>query len=287
MLAKKTKGKNICFGFAAGFIFLTLTFPLSAAPAVKIAVTISPLADMAKRIAGEESEVITLMPPGANPHAFELTIKAVKELNDAQVAFMIGHGLDDWIGKAAQAGSKARALTVDEGIHLLGANPHYWLSVKNAKIMAQNMTRTLSELNPGEAQAYRERLEHYLIQLDGLDQKIKNLFSDLPAREIITFHDSWPYFASEYGLIILGNVESCQDQGPTPRRLANLSNLVRSRGAKILFSEPTAPKDMAQSVARDLGLKLYQLDPMGKPGQSLTDLIWENVRTIHEALKHG
>lgn len=275
-------------GFAAAFVLL-FNSQLFAASTVKIAVTILPLSDIAGQIAGEGSEIITLLPPGSNPHTFELTTKAVKELSDVQIAFMIGHGLDDWARKAVEVGSKARVVGVGANIPLLGnnhPNPHYWLSIKNAKIIAQNMTRALSELNPEETQTYQERYRRYVVQLDELDRKIRQLFSDLPAKEIVTFHDSWPYFASDYGLVILGNVESCLDQGPTPRRLTDLSRRVRDRGVKVLFWEPAVSKETAESVAQDLDLKLFQLDPMGKPGQSLTDLIWENARTIHEALHH-
>jgi zinc transport system substrate-binding protein len=289
MRAEKIKRKIFRQVFSV-LVFLSFSSQLYAASAVKIAVTILPLADIAKQIAGEESEIITLLPPGANPHAFELTIQTVKELSDVQIAFAIGHGLDDWVQKALQAGSHARVVIVDANIELVGShhpNPHYWLSAKNAKIMAQNMERTLSALNPEEAFAYQERLKRFWVQLDEVDQRVRQLFSDLPHREIVTFHESWPYFASDYDLVILGSVESCQDQGPTPRKLAHLSDLAHNRGIKVLFSEPTASKSMAQSVAQDLNLTLYQLDPMGRPEQSFSDLILENAHTISEALRHG
>jgi len=283
----KVKKITICL-FASTFLCLLFAAPLSAQSALKVAATISPLADIAEQITGEK--VFTILPSGTNPHAFELTVKAVKQLNNVRAIFMIGHGLDDWVSKVIEAAPGARLVVVDEGIQLEGSahpNPHYWLSVRNAKIIARNITRALSEINSGRASEYEGRLGRYLIQLDELDEKIKTLFSDLSNRNMITFHDGWGYFASDYGFEILGSVEACLDQGPTPKRLAELFETARAKNVKVLFSEPAVPREMAESVARDGHFKLYQLDSIGRPGQSYVDLILENAHTIHKALSGG
>ncbi len=283
----KVKKITVCL-FASAFLYLLFVVPLSAQPALKVAATISPLADIAEQITGEE--VFAILPSGTDPHVFELTVKAVKQLNEVRVIFVIGHGLDDWVGRIVETAPETRLVVVDQGISLLDAphvNPHYWLSVKNAKIIAANIARALSEIDPERAGEYEGRLGRYLIQLGELDEKIKTLFSGLSDRNMITFHDGWGYFASDYGFEILGSVEACLDQGPTPKRLAELFETARSGNIKVLFSEPAVPKEMAESVARDGRFKLYQLDPIGRPGQSYVDLILENARTIHKALNGG
>ena len=79
----------ILFFFFGGMVY---------ADELKVAATISPLADIAEQITGEK--VFTILPSGTNPHAFELTVKAVKQLNDVQAIFIICHVLDDWVSKA-------------------------------------------------------------------------------------------------------------------------------------------------------------------------------------------
>ena len=269
---------------------------------LKIAATIFPLADIAQHIAssepmgfkpgGGEAKVITILPAGANPHTFELAPQAVKELEGSRIIFMIGRGLDNWVKASGESLSKVKTVTVDEGIDLVklgGEDPHYWLSIANAKIVAKNIARALAELEPEKKDQFQSNLDRYLRQLDETDRSIRKMLSNLPARKIITFHDGWRYFARDYGLEVVGNVESSQGSEPTPKRLAHLGNVIREQKIKVLFSEPAVSKTVAESVAKDFQLRLYELDPMGGSGnrKSFLGLMLANAHTIREALSNG
>lgn len=271
-------------------------------PDLKIATTIFPLADIAQHIAsskpmgfrsgGGEAKVVTILPAGADPHTFELTPQAVKELEDARIIFMIGHGLDDWVRAIGESLPKAKMFTVDSGIDLgkFGAeDPHYWLSIANAKIIANNIAHALAELEPGKKDQFQSNLDRYIRQLDETDRSIRKMLSNLSARKIITFHDGWRYFARDYGLEVVGNVESSQGSEPTPKRLTHLADVVREQKIKVLFSEPAVSKMEAESLAQDLHLRLYELDSMGGSGnrRSFLALMLANAHTIREALSYG
>jgi len=268
---------------------------------LKIAVTIFPLADIAQHIAssepmgfkpgGGEAKVVTILPAGANPHTFELAPQVVKELEDARIIFMIGHGLDDWVKASGESLPKVKMVTVDEGIDLVklgGEDPHYWVSIANAKIIAKNIAHALTDLEPEKKDQFQSNLDRYIRQLDETDRSIRKMFSNLPTRKIITFHDGWRYFARDYGLEVIGNIESSHGSEPTPKRLAHLGDMIRDQKIKILFSEPAVSKTEAESVAKDFHLRLYELDPMGGSGnrKSFLALMLANAHTIREALSN-
>ncbi|MBI4358673.1 MAG: zinc ABC transporter substrate-binding protein [Candidatus Omnitrophica bacterium] len=257
---------------------------------LKIAATIFPIADIAKQIAGEEAEVLTILPAGANPHAFELTPRAVKALEGVRAVFVVGHGFDDWIKTISESLPGAALLNVDEGIDLIGdkdKDPHYWLALTSAKTIARTIAERLGELEPAEHDRYQANLDAYLAKLEEGDQVIRNISSHLASRKIMTYHDGWRYFARDYGLEIVGTVESSQGNEPTPKRLAKLTQLVSRHRLKVLFSEPGVSKDVASSLAQDLNLKLHVLDPIGGrdgPTRSYLDLMVVNARVIGEAI---
>ena len=197
----------------------------------KAAATIFPVADLVKRVGGEKIEIITILPAGANPHTFELTPRAIKKLKGVRVVFMIGHDFDGWVRAIGESLPEVKIVTVDEGINFIGApeeDPHYWLSIANGKIIAENITRALTELDPDNGDEYQTNLDLFLTKLDNADRDIHKMLLNFPTRKAVTFHDGWRYFARDYGLEIVGNVESSEGSEPTPKQLVRLAEVVRA-----------------------------------------------------------
>ena len=279
------------FGLVAGVLYFDSVAKADATE-IKIAATIFPLANIASHIVGEKGKVITILPAGANPHTFELTPQEIKELGGVRMIFAIGHGLDDWVKRTGESLPQARTVIVDQSIALVHTNeedPHYWVSIVNVKIIAGNIARALADVDPARKNEYEANLGLYSVRLDEADRNIRKLLSDLPARKIVTFHDGWRYFARDYDLEVVGNVESSHGSEPTPKRLARLGGIIREQKIKVLFSEPAVSKTVAESLAKDFKLHVYELDPFGdsKPKQDFIDLMTANARIIHEALNHG
>lgn len=259
---------------------------------LKVAATIFPVADIVKQVGGTRVQVLTVLPRGGNPHVFELTPKLVKNLEQAKTVFAVGHRFDDWVKGIGESLPGVRVVTVDQGIPLIQTDttdPHYWLSISNAKQMARNICSTLIELDPEQKDVYVHNLESYLSKLDQTDQHLREMFAKLGNKKIVTYHDGWRYFARDYGFEVIGNIESSEGVEPTPRKLAELSKSVKRFQTKALFSEPEVPKDIARSFAEDLGLNVYELDPLGKTleGGTYLDLMIKNANVMCEALQNG
>lgn len=271
----------------------------------KIAATIFPLHDIAGNIVGDNMEVVGILPPGASPHTYAPSPRQIGELGGVRIVFSIGHGLDDWTDNLIDMLPNAKKVVVDEGIHLVepteleeheepghnheGANPHYWLSIRNAKQIARTIAEEVIRIDSAGEDVYRKNLETYLSELDSARKRIEEQIGGLSVRKMMTFHDAWVYYADEFGLEIVGAFEPFPGKQPTPRYLAELHERAKEHNLKALFSEPQLSSETVSSFVSDIDLDLYVLDPLGggKGRGSYIELLDYNTRVIVEALRNG
>ncbi len=272
-------------------------------PALELAATIFPVADIVRHIAGPGARVIQILPAGASPHTFDLTPGQVRQLQNVRLIFKIG-GVDDWIDGIGESLPRAAVVSLQKNIALLPFHeeghdhgrkaaaereefdPHYWLRAANGAIMAQTIAEALAKADPGHSPAYRANCRAYVQELAGLDRDIKKELSGLKTNKMIVFHDAWRYFAAAYGLEIVSVFQSSPGREPTPRDLQDLYARARKFGIKAIFSEPQLPASNLEPMLEDLGLELVVLDPLGgiAPGDSYASLLLRNARAIRRAL---
>jgi len=267
---------------------------------LRIAATINPLADMVRQIGGQDIEVITILPPGASPHTFEPTPEQIRQLQGVKLILVIGHGFDDWSRVLAQNIPGAQLTAVDPGVPLrqLPADqiesdmpdqyqdPHYWLSVPNAKIMSKNIADLLDRADPARKQTHAANLAAFTARLDGLDRDIRNGLTGLTRKELITHHNAWGYFADAYGLKVVGTFEVSPGKEPTPQQIADLQAKVKEYGIRTVFSEPQLSDQSLRPFVQDLNLQIAILDPEGGlRNMGYIDLMRYNADTIANALK--
>lgn len=237
----------------------------------KVAATIFPLFDIARTLAGPFAEVVLVLPPGASPHTFEPTPAAVRALGGAAVLFVVGHGLDDWAVRAARGVGVTRILPVDQGIELrrtgsgtvATVDPHYWLSIPNGRAIARTMAAELARVRPDHATEVQAALAAYLARLDEADQDIRRRLARLPTRRIATFHDAFGYFAEAYGLEIAAVFQPFAGREPGPRFVMDFQQKLRAADVGVVFAEPQLSVDVIRPIARDLGIAVAVLDPLG------------------------
>ncbi len=240
-----------------------------------VAATIYPIYDMTRQIAGDNFEVYLLLPPGASPHTFEPTPKTAEAINNSQVIFAAGI-LDEW---AYKTGDEAKVMTINQGIHFLDNDlvahkenneenehenePHYWLNIKNAIIMSEQITEKLSEIDPENAEAYRLNLRQYIAELETTNTEITQIIASLPKKDIATFHNSMQYYADEYGLNLVAVFEEFPGQLPGPQYLAEFSNLLANGNIDAVFSEPQLPTERLRAIASEYQVPMGIIDPLG------------------------
>jgi len=253
-----------------------------------VAATIFPLADMVKNIAGEEAKVVQVVPAGASEHSYSLTPRQVAEVQGAKVIFIIGHGMDDAIAAAVAKASGAQVVTVDEGIERRefaggGVDPHYWLTVPNAKKMAATVAARLQQVDPDRAGQYEGNLAVYLERLDSLEAELQAVAGGIEQRNFIAMHDAWSYFAEQYGLNLVATYEPVEGKQPSVADLKRLGELVSDHGITVFYAEPQKSSVAATRFLGDeFGLQIRELDPVGGAGviNSYIELMLYNMRTL-------
>ena len=303
--------------------------PARAERAVAV-VTIAPLADLVRTVAGPEWVVRTVIPPGTSPHVFEPEPSDLRKLVGARVVFVAGAGYDDWIRKVLAAcasdarvhdaaasigigpgrgarpeptGSKDDVHAVHEGAEacegdghegheghahsgpddhgeeedhaegpsgheghahgVLGEDPHWWLSPVLAARSLGPIAEAFASVDPIQAEAYRSRARATAASLEALDREIAAQLAPLRGHRFVSAHRAWVYFADRYGLVEAASIEPVPGREPSPRELKALVTEGRRGGLGRLFTEPQFPPAAARVVAREAGLELTLVDPIG------------------------
>jgi len=268
--------------------------------------TTSIVADLVRSVGGELIELSTLLPLGADPHAFEPTPRDAATLSSAQVVFANGAGLEKFLERMLQnVGDKVPVVDCSQGLSLRklsgaeakgqgGVDPHTWNSAANAIVFVGNIERALSVLDPGNAAVYRANAQAYTSQLQDLDAWVKaQIESIAPAgRKMVTDHDTFGYYTDRYGLEIIGAVipSASTEAAPSAQQIAALEDTIRRVGARAVFVGTTVNPALARQVASDTGTRLVplysdSLGPQGSGAETFVSYMRHNTSAIVGALR--
>jgi ABC-type Zn uptake system ZnuABC Zn-binding protein ZnuA len=194
-----------------------------------------------------------------------------------------GHEAAGAQSHTGQQGEKAGA----RATHLAG-NPHIWLDPVLAQEIADKIAKALIQADPGHRAQYEANLKDYQAKLAALDREIKQQSQTWRLRDYVSFHPSFAYFARRYNLHEVGTIEAAPGREPTPRHLKNLVVAIRSYGIKVVFAEPQLNPRVAEVIAKEAGVKVLRLDPMGGAppyGSDYLHLMRANLAALDEALR--
>lgn len=227
-------------------------------------------------------------------HDYQLTPEELRTLAGAEVLVVNGGGMESFVAKAVAQLPKLIVIDASSGITLLpGAggtgNPHVWVSVSGAMQQVRNIAGGLAAADPGHAPAYRRNAAAYQAKLDALRQKMHDGLKGIRNRDIITFHEAFPYFAREFGLNVAAVIEREPGSAPSAGELAATIKLVRGKKIKALFSEPQYPAKAAATIARETGTGICVLDPVSTGPMGDIDYYFtameKNLAVLQEALR--
>lgn len=223
-------------------------------------------------------EVRNMAAPGTGClHDYQLQTGDMKKLAAADAFLINGAGMESYLSNVMEAFPSLPVVDASVGIELLCEeehdhedsdhqhgeyNAHVWLDAGNAQIMVQNLAEGLMTACPESADAIAANRDAYIARLAQLDEEITAALKDLPSKDIITFHEAFPYFANAYGLNVAAVVNREPGDALSPAALAELVKLVKALGAPPLFTEPQYGDIAAQTLSRETGAKVYTLDPV-------------------------
>ena len=246
---------------------------------------------------GVEGVTVTNMtkPQTGCLHDYQLTTEDMKTLEKADAFVVNGAGMESFLDKVIKMQEGMTVIDASRGIELMEedgeANPHVWLSITKDIEQVKNIRDQLKEADPAHADQYEANAETYLAKLEALKTEMHATLDDVPHKDIVTFHEAFPYFAEEFGLHILGVIEREPGADPTPAELETTIEQVKALPVKVLFAEPQYSPAAAETIARETGAKLYSLDPvvtgeaMPDAKDAYLDAMRKNMETLKEALQ--
>jgi len=228
-------------------------------------------------------------------HDYQLMTEDMKTLEKADAFVINGAGMEDFMDKVTEQQKKLKVIDASRGIALIhdeeGDNPHVWLSVTDAITQVRNIADQLKEADPAHADAYEKNAVAYIEKLTALKTEMHAALDNVPHKDIVTFHEAFPYFAKEFKLNIIGVVEREPGTEPTPTELQETIKQVNALPTKVLFTEPQYSPAAAETIARETGAKIYTLDPVvtgeATPAakDAYIDTMKKNMKVLQEALQ--
>ncbi len=279
----------------------------TAAARPNVVVSIHPLYDLIRQIAGDDADVVRVLAPGASPHTFDPTPRDVARIVAADLVVMNG-ALDLWLRNLVEA-SGARAPLLEligleavrevlvesfpELVHAeaggasYGFNAHVWLDPLVMAAAVPELARALADADAAAAGRYLARADALVADLEALHEELAAGLAPLAGAAFVPFHDAWPYFAARYGLDLVVQIEPFPGREPSPAYLRTALGLIRDSGARVIFGEAQLERRPAEVVAAEAGVALAILDPLGglPDRESYQELLRWNAAVLLESLR--
>lgn len=294
---------RLCFALLTVFSVLSA----QASQPINILTSIKPLQLIAAQIAGSEANTKVLLPPGASPHSFSLRPSDSRNIANADLLYWIGPDMENFLLPLIERRrSKSIALQNLPAMHLLHYNSehqhdnhrehdhhhlpgavdtHLWLSLHNAKVFAQQVAEDLTQLAPANAELYQQRLLEFEQQLNQLDGQLEEILTPLKLANYFVFHEAFNYLEHDYGLERGGVFAINPEVQPGARHVQQMRQQLELAGPACIFTEPPAPPRLAISLAKDLPVRLQELDPLGLEADSYNALMLNIANNIFDCFK--
>lgn len=275
-----------------------------------IVTTTTLIADLVKSIGGEYVEVNGLMGPGVDPHLYKASAGDVSLMQNADMVIYNGIHLEGKMGDVFDSIRSSDKLimavsdNIDESNYIDfitnpgNYDPHIWFDVRLWKDAANGVANGLKDLDEEHSSEYEKNLERYLVELDDLDEYIRERIKELPEEDriLITAHDAFNYFGKAYGFQVRGlqGISTASEAGTSDVR--ELANFIVQHEIKAVFVESSVPRKSiealqeavrAQGFEVEIGGELYSdsTGDIGTDAETYIGTFKENIDTIVDALK--
>lgn len=283
--------------------------PGSSEPKLNVVTSVAPITSIVENVAGDRIQLTGIIPEGIDSHTFEPIPSDTKIISAADLIILNGLDLElptlNLVNANKNPGASVLLLgnkTISESQYIFDfsfpkerghPNPHLWLNPEYAMQYAKLVREELIRLDPGNKTIYEKNCDRFLRRLEELDQAIVEAVKTIPEknRRLLTYHDSWPYFARRYGFKVIGAVQPSDFSDPSPREVARLIEQIRREKVPAVFGSEVFPSPVLQQIAKEAKAnyidKLRDDELPGKPGEprhSYIGMMLENLTTMFGSL---
>lgn len=288
----------------------------------KVVVSIKPIHSIVASIMDGVGEPALIVDGSASPHTYAMKPSNAAAVEQAGIVFWMGHGMEHFLEKPLESlGTDATIVALEEapGIEKLAAREggpfephedgdeheaeadhahadeaahehgefdmHAWLDPTNAKAMAAEISKTLSNADPDHAAAYSANLASFEAKLDAMDKAIVATLAPVKDRPFIVFHDAYQYFEHHYGVRVAGSITVNPESMPGAKRLSDIQAKIKTLGATCVFAEPQFEPKLIRVVTEGTEAKSGTLDPEAGTLQAGPSLYFQMMQDIADSLR--
>ncbi|MCA0847111.1 metal ABC transporter substrate-binding protein [Salipiger thiooxidans] len=231
---------------------------------LKVATTFTVIADMARNVAGDAAEVVSITKPGAEIHGYQPTPRDLVGAQDATLILWNGLGLERWFEQFLANLGDIPAAVVSDGIEPMAIsggdyagkpNPHGWMALDSALLYVDNIRDAMAGADPANAATYAANAETYKAEIAAVIGPLRDAAHALPdeRRWLVTSEGAFSYLARDFGLreVYLWPINA--DAQGTPQQVRAVIDTVRKHAIPVVFSESTVSDKPARQIARETG----------------------------------
>ena len=241
-----------------------------------ITVTIEPQRFFVEQLVDTLFRVECMVPAGTSPETYDPVPAQMARLARSKAYFCIGHiGFEEvWIDKLKQNYPQIPFFDNSVGIPLIisghshaagdahehGVDPHIWSSPKTARVIVQNMCKSLVEIDPDNKDRYTVNLQSLLEYIDSIDETITRILQHSSQKAFIIYHPALTYFARDYGLTQY-SIEA-DGKEPSPEQLKQLIETAKEKSIKTVFIQQEFDRKNAETIVKETGCRLIVINPL-------------------------
>ena len=292
---------------------------------LKIVCTFLPVYVFALNVVGDAPGVrveLLIAPETGCPHSYSLRAGDLARIAEADIIVANGLGIEAFLDEAVRQHARGRVITISDDCDVLSrgsvgagheydeegheehaehgaasrphhahgdVNPHVWVSPAQAIRQVSRLAEHLAEADPPRAEAYRHNAEAYVNRLGLLLKDMRDAARSFGNRNIVTFHDAFDYLARDLGLNVVASLTVDPEEAMSARQMARVIETIKETKAAAIFCEPAYSDAAAHTVAQDVGVPVFTLNPFNTidaepTAESYEQVMRQNLQVLREAL---
>ena len=304
-----------CIIFCSAFIFFYYDYkksrPVNNVDQNKIQIVASfyPLYEFTRQVGGNLVEAQNITPAGSEPHDYEPTSKQIQDIYNSNLLVYNGAGLEAWPSKVLPALTQKNIPTLNvsdlfkvlQPLSVQGSNsyevpsdkdPHFWMNPVMAKQETQDIADKLSQIDSSNSSKYQENAKNYIAKLENLNQNFKSKLSNCAIHSVVTSHNFLQYLGIEYHFNSIPISGISPDSEPSVHDLAVITELIKSKHIKYIFTETLISPKLSETLANETGAKTLVLNPLEgltedqiSQGQDYISVMSDNLNNLAQAME--
>lgn len=187
---------------------------------------------------------------GRGLESFESTLFSLEESGPAVSAVLYNLDLYNQDEKDASD---------EDASHLIGANPHLYMSVEGAKLISESIAATLMSFDPDYSEKYSENAEKMASELDALKAQMLDIAGNIAGEPVILMNEALIYTAQDYGFEISEWFDRESGEALYDTALEDCIETLSDSEARVILIEKQAPQAFVAALEK-AGFSVAKID---------------------------